>query len=268
MEALKFLEKDLYLACYSRATRESYLNVNQNFLEFIKKSPREVSQRDIETFLLHKFERGISSRTVHQAVAALKYYYCTVLKRKFSLKYPKLPKNFPTVLSRAQIKRMIKVTENPKHRLLIQLLYGSGLRVSEAIKVRREDLDFGRGLLKIREGKGRKDRIVILSNSFVKACKGYLSIRLGISPYIFPAQQGHITIRTAQLIIKNAAKRAIIQNRVFCHALRSSFATHMIENGTSIHHIQKLLGHSHIKTTLGYIKTRTDDIIHLKSPLP
>jgi site-specific recombinase XerD len=267
MEQLKILETDMYLVGYSKSTCKAYLEMNKKFLAFIKKSAREVRQKDIESYLLHRIKEGISPRTLHLIVAALKYYYCILLKRRFQLKYPKTPKSIPYVLSQKEISQIIDSIDNPKHRLLIELLYGSGLRVGEAVKIKIEDMDLDQKILLIKGGKGNKDRMVIIGDLFIFEVKRYLRSRFDENPYVFHTRNGHITIRTAQLILKNAAKKMGLSKRVFCHALRASFATHLIEQETSIHHVQKLLGHNHIRTTLGYIKSRRDDIQKIKSPL-
>tara|TARA_Y100000310_G_scaffold342214_1_gene444337 strand:- start:6028 stop:6852 length:825 start_codon:yes stop_codon:yes gene_type:complete len=267
MEQLKILETDLYLVGYSKSTRKIYLDINKKFLEFIGKSARCVRQKDVESYLLYRIEKGISKRTLHLMVTALKYYYCILLKRRFQLKYPKTPNSIPYVLSQQEIFQIIDSIDNPKHRLLIELLYGSGLRVGEAVKIKIEHMNLDQKILLIKEGKGNKDRIVMIADQFILNVQKYLESRSDENPYVFNTKNGHITIRTAQLVLKNAAKKTGLSKRVFCHALRSSFATHLIEKETSIHHVQKLLGHNHIRTTLGYIKSRRDITLKIKSPL-
>ena len=163
---------------------------------------------------------------------------------------------------------MVDATKNPKHKLLIELLYSSGLRVGEAVKIRTEDIIPEQKIAIIRQGKWAKDRIVILSERFINDFKQCLQSRKDQSPCLFPSASGnpHISTRTAQKIIKNSAKKAGIKG-VYCHALRASFATHLFDRGTDIHHIQKMMGHNNISTTQGYIRLSTKSLKGIKSPM-
>ena len=162
---------------------------------------------------------------------------------------------------------MIDVTDNKKHRLLMELLYSAGLRVSEAVSIKVNDLDWHEKLGKVKAGKGKKDRNIILSNRLIEHIKEYLEGREDNNPYLFNNRDTHITTRQAQRIVKNAAVKAKIRKRVFCHALRSTFATHLLEAGTDIRIIQELLGHANLQTTERYTKVSTEQIKKVVSPL-
>ena len=146
-------------------------------------------------------------------------------------------------------------------------MYSSGLRVSECVSLKIDDLDLSEKMGKIRHGKGNKERYIILSESLIQHLSVYLSTKKDSSTYIFSINNRPITIRQAQKVVKRAAKKAGIKKRVFCHALRSSFATHLLEAGTDIRVIQELLGHSNLATTQIYTKVSTQQLKKVKSPL-
>ncbi len=260
---------ELKLRGYSERTREVYMRWNDDFLVQVKKPPLEVNQKDVDTYSLHLADQGLGKNTRHLAVAALRFYYKIILKRKFAWKYPKLGEQLPTVLTKEEILSMVDITQNPKHKLLIELLYSSGLRVSEAVKMKVGDIFPGEGIAKVLHGKGDKDRIVLLSNRFLRDFADYNALQGNKEMYLFPSAVRHapLSIRTAELIVKAAAKKAGITKRVYCHALRASFATHHLEQGTDVISIQKLMGHSKLSTTQGYIHCSLDHLRCIKSLL-
>ena len=262
---LKVLKDDMVLRGFTRKTMAAYLFWNERFLRFIRKSPKIVTNADLKSFLLSLAERELNNNTLHLAVSALKFYYVNVLNRRFKLVYPKRPKNLPTVLTKGEIERMISLTNNRKHRILLMILYSSGLRVSELVKLKWQDIDFGRKVLLVRQGKGRKDRLTILSEKVVSELLP-MPRNSGFLFYSGKNPEKHLSIRSAQMIIKAAAKKAGIEKNVFCHALRSSFATHLIEQGTDVSYVQKLLGHSRIQTTQGYLRVADKSLFAVKSP--
>lgn len=253
---------------FSRRTISRYLYINQKFLGFIRKSPRDIAKNDIESYLVYLYDCNKSSATRHLVCAALKFYYESVLKRKFGLKYPKKSSKLPIVLHKEEILDMIDSVKNPKHRLLLVLMYGSGLRVGEAIKAKIEDFDISGRTLHVKSGKGSKDRIVNLSEKFIRDFSEYSKAKP--QGYLFESSQGqgsHISSRTAQLIVKNALRKAGIAKKAHPHTLRTSFATHLIENGIDISYVQRLLGHSSIRTTQSYLRLSSNSIRQIKSPL-
>lgn len=144
-------------------------------------------------------------------------------------------------------------------------MYSSGLRVSEVVKLQKQDIDFENGLVKVKLGKGNKDRTTKLANSLIPCLKDYMQNNK--SEYLFQGQKGHITIKLAQKVIKQAAKKAGINKRVFCHMLRASFATHLHQSGTDSRTLQVLLGHSDLATTQRYTKVSLDQIKGINSPI-
>jgi len=161
---------------------------------------------------------------------------------------------------------MIEKTTNTKHRLILKLLYGCGLRLGEIINLKREDVNFKEGLIKINLAKGRKDRFVKIPNSVEVELESYCT--LDNNRILFVSNRGgKLTTKSIQKIVQNAARKAEIKKRVYPHLLRHSFATHLLEAGTDLRIIQKLLGHSDVKTTQIYTQVSQANIRNIKSPL-
>ena len=261
---------ELKVRGFSEKSIDSYLYYNGTFLDFIKKESRSVTSVDIKSYLNYLVLEGAQPRTINMAINSLKAYYEGFMKKRLfkNIKRSKIPKDLPRVLSRDEIKAMIDNTRYLKHKLLIELLYSSGARIGECVKIKVDDIDINEKILFIKKGKGNKDRLTLTSDRFIEDLKKYLSTRKKESVYLFDNNYtSHISIRTAEELIKLAAKRAGIKKRVYPHLLRASFATHLIEDKVSIDKVQKLLGHSKVETTRGYIRTRTDDLKKIKSPL-
>lgn len=267
---LKKLETELKLRGFSDKTVKAYVFHNKKFLDFIEKEPLAVTQEDIKQYIGHLMgEKKYKPASTNLALSTLKFLYKDILKKDIftDIKTPKNEKKIPVVLTKNEIKKMLAVTKNFKHRLLIKFLYSSGLRVSECVNFKIDDLAIEEKLGIVKSGKGKKDRNIILSENLVIDFKKYLSKRKDNNPYIFHVKNRPLSIRQAQKIVSGAAKKAGVRKRVFCHALRSSFATHLLENGTDIRVIQELLGHSNLATTERYTKVSTEQIKKVKSPM-
>lgn len=242
---------------YSRKTINAYLYHIKRFLD---------SGKDLKTFLLDMINHGKSPSSVRVAGFAVKFYL-NINKVHDTTIVPnmKKPKSLPNILSKHEILSMISSTTNLKHRLIIEMLYSSGMRLSELINIKWCDIDFKRNLINIKNGKGGKDRIVMLSRRLKKSLCVFTKEREG---HVFLSQRGKTyAVGSIQKIIKNAAKKAGIQKNVTPHTLRHSFATHLLEKGTDIRYIKDLLGHSDISTTLIYTKVSNKNIQKIKSPL-
>ncbi len=269
MEELKKLEAEIKVRGFSKKTLDAYMLHNEKFLKFVKKMPDDVSETDIKAFLGYLIsDKGNRPSSVNLTLSSLKFFYKEVLKKDLfaNIKPPKSEKRLPTVLNKDEVKAMLAAAKNPKHRLLIEFMYASGLRVSECVNVKLNDLEIEQGLGTVRLGKGRKDRQFILSVILTEHIKQYLKENPGIE-YLFGNNGKSISVRQAQKIVKKVASIAGIKKRVFCHALRSSFATHLLEAGTDIRVIQELLGHSNLATTQLYTKVSTEQLKRVKSPL-
>lgn len=269
-DPLNNLERELKIRGFSPKTVKSYLLYNKLFLEFIKKSPKEITNNDIRQYLLSLKNKDCANSTLNVVLNALKFYYRQILRRNFffDIKGAKKTDYLPTVLSKKEIKQMLEKTTNPKHNFLISLMYSAGLRVSETIKIKMRDFDLDRKMIVVRQGKGQKDRCTLLSEKLMPVLKKQLSLK-GASDYLFTGAggKGHLTSESAEKIIKKAAESANIAKKVSCHCLRHSFATHLLEAGTSIRYIQELLGHSRLETTQIYTKVANNNLQNIKSPL-
>ncbi len=249
---LENLETELVLRGYSKKTIDSYLYYNKQFLKFIGKSPKYVLEKDIKTYIKSLIGLGLEKNTINLAISAILFYYKKIMHRKFFIPRLKKDKKLYPVLSKQEIRQILDIIKNKKHKLLIQALYSTGLRVSEIAKLKITDIDMERNVGYVRLGKGKKDRLFTLSNTFVESLQQYL--KKHNSEYIFSTVKGRYSTRTIEIICKRYAKSAKIKKNVTPHTFRRSFATHLIEAGYSLLIVQKLLGHSDIKTTQSYIR--------------
>ncbi|MEE9151225.1 MAG: tyrosine-type recombinase/integrase, partial [Thermoplasmata archaeon] len=204
------LRKELVARKYSRKTVKSYIHYNEEFLKFTKMMVNEVTNQDIKNYLVFLAEqKGVSTSSLNVAISALKFYYGEVRKQGFiyEIKRPTKDKKLPTVLNEDEIARLISVVDNLKHRSIIILAYSSGLRVSEVVKLKTEDLDFGRSMIHIKGAKGRKDRYTLFSDVAQKTLRVYIKAT-NPNEWLFPGQKkgSHISTRTAQQIFLDAIK--------------------------------------------------------------
>jgi integrase/recombinase XerD len=265
MDYIKQLENECRLKGFSIQTIKSYTFWLTKYLEFIDKNSLNIDNESVRCYLL---SMKSSTNTNRLAYASISFFFKYILKKPFStidIPSKKKPKQLPKVLSKEEIIKMIDLTDNLKHKLVIQLLYSSGLRLNELINLKRQDIDIQRNLINVRQGKGRKDRITLLSNKLKIDLLSYYSTYPINSNYIFTGRNGKYTKKSVQKILENTGK--IIKKRVTPHMLRHSFATHLLEQGTDIRHIQKLLGHSNLETTQIYTHVSNKDIAKIRSPL-
>jgi site-specific recombinase XerD len=247
----KFSE-EIKLRGYSVQTEKTYLNLVNKFIDS-GKSPRD--------YLLSYTDKSRSS--IRSVYFAIKFLYENVLDRKFDEKIPLAQKDakLPEVLNKDEIQRLFCSTSNLKHRVLLMFLYYTGMRVSEVISIKWEDLDFERKTMHIRLAKGSKDRVVFLHDTLIDFLKNFMIGRTGI---IFLSNFGKkYSKRTVQIIVKNTARKAGILKKVTPHTLRHSFATHLLEAGADIRSIQSLLGHNNLQTTQVYTHVANKDIKNL-----
>jgi integrase/recombinase XerD len=255
-QLIKKLEEELKLRKYSNQTIQTYKKITENFLKS-GKSPRE--------YILSKQEYTAS--TIRTTFFALQFFHRYCLNRELSQDIPlaKKQKKLPTVLNQTETKNLLHNPQNPKHQLVLRLLYYGGVRLNELINLKWQDLDEERGIINIRQGKGNKDRIIFLHKKILEKTK---EIGMGKTGLILMSARGtKYSKKTIQEIVKQNAKKANIQKNVTPHTLRHSFATHLLENGADIRHIQKLLGHADIKTTQIYTHVANKDIKNLSNLL-
>ena len=257
------LKKELELRNYSKQSIKSYLYNVEKYLKYCKaKGINENSAKDYLRLQL----RNKNPSTASLCASAIQFFFKKILKQDIYFVKPKRNKILPNILTIDEIKKIIEITINPKHKLIIKLLYGTGLRVSEIINLKKQDINFDESLIRINLGKGRKDRFVKLPKSIIEELRSFSKI--GNSKYLFESQKGgKLASKTIQLILSNNAKKTKIKKRVYPHLLRHSFATHLLENGTDLRLIQKLLGHSSVKTTQIYTQISQASIKNIESPL-
>lgn len=268
-DLLERIGNELNLRNYSPKTRKSYLLCLKDYFSHIKNVTREPDIFFIKKYLLAKQEAGQAPQTINLYLNAIKYFYREIVKSKINidLKFSKRSKKLPIVLSRSEIDEVIKSIENRKHKLLISLSYGAGLRVSEVINLKIGDIDLGELTIHIKGAKGNRDRLTIFPEKLRKELSEIIAFREK-NDYIFLSKYGgKLTERTAQKIFGNALKKARIKKEATFHSLRHSFATHLLENGVDVRYVQELLGHQNIRTTQLYTKVTNPAIKKIKSPL-
>jgi site-specific recombinase XerD len=269
---LKKFEIELKIKGFTKATIKSYLVHGEEFLEFVNKPFIEVNVDDVKAYQASLSERNCKPSTVILKLSSIKYLFNKVLKHKIitdDIDYPKSHKKIPDALTKDEVQKLLSVIKNFKHKLLAEFMYGSGLRVSECVNFRVNDLNLDDHTAKVISGKGNKQRMIILSKDFVSKVRAYLVTREEKSAYLFPSKllDKPMTPRMAQKVVNKAAKEAGFNKRVYCHILRSSFATHLLEGDTDIRYIQELLGHSDLSTTQRYTKVNMEQLRKIKSPM-
>lgn len=268
----ELMMRDLDLRGLASKTKEQYLKHVEKFSRYFNKPPEQMGEPEIKQYLHYLLtEAGMSRSYNAQVYSAIKFLYETTLKKDwngFKIPRSKKQKKLPVVLSQEEVRRIFDVTRNLKHRAILMTIYGAGLRVSEAVNLKLADIDSSRMQLRVREGKGKKDRYTLLSQTNLKILREYWK---GYHPgsFLFPGNRPDqpLTARTVQKVFEQSVKKAGIRKDVSVHTLRHSFATHMLESGVNVYHIQRLLGHSTVKTTTVYLHIAQQDSVKLSSPL-
>ncbi|RME52176.1 integrase [Candidatus Woesearchaeota archaeon] len=265
------MQSELVLRGYSSETARAYLRYVGQFIEFLQpKQLYEASDEDVKAFLsLLVTEKNASARTLHLARAGVLFALREVLHKQVgNIVVPKIPRSLPVVLSKEEISRILSVLPSMKSRLLVMLLYGSGLRVSECVHVKVEDLELEQRIGWVREGKGKKDRMFIMSKETVQLIRRFVQKKGIEKGFLFQGKNGRaMTARSVQAVLKRAGARAGLLKPVTPHKLRHSFATHLRESGVDLRIIQELLGHSSIQTTEIYTKVSSEEKRRVVSPL-
>jgi integrase/recombinase XerD len=272
-EALEKFIQQLQLKAYSPSTIKTYRNEFMQLLQILKtKAVDSLQADDIKRYMVFAMKKeGISENTAHSRLNALKFYFEQVLGReKFFWEIPRPKKKMllPKVISEEKILDGLLAVENLKHKTLLLLAYSAGMRVSEVIQLKISDINSDRMQITINEAKGKKDRVVTLSETILLLLREYYK-EYKPRKWLFEGQYPgeHYSARSAQTIFKDAYKKLNLPATASFHSLRHSYATHLLENGTDITYIQKLLGHNDIKTTLRYTHVSNKDIGKIESPL-
>ncbi|MCQ0112612.1 site-specific tyrosine recombinase/integron integrase [Zhouia amylolytica] len=266
----EYLDK-LELKKYSNNTFKSYVSCFEAFINhYHDKALLEINEIDIRAYIAILVRKEFSDAYINQVINSIKFYYEVVLNmpnRFYAIERPRKSRKLPTVLDKTEVIKLIDHTNNLKHRCIVELLYSAGLRRSELINLKINNIDSKRMLIKIEGAKGNKDRYTLLSEQTLKDLRLYYKQWLP-KIYLFEGQHGgKYSGNSIGNLIRNAAVKAQINKRVTAHTLRHSFATHLLENGTDLRYIQLLLGHSSTKTTEIYTHVARNSFINIKNPL-
>ena len=264
MEELQKLQTELKLRGFSPLTVRNYTFFVEKFLQRINRPAASFNEDDVRLFLSEMFESK-SKNTIMLAAASLKFFFVEVLKKSFAqIPLPKKEKKLPQVLSQDEIRKLIDSTDTIKSRLIISFLYSTGLRVSEVVNMKVQDLNFQEKMGWVRKGKGSKDRLFVMSEGLAQELAEFVNIKKE-NIYLF-SKDKPLTTRNIQKIVKGTTKRANITKKVTPHTLRHSFATHLLEQGNDIRIIQVMLGHSSLNTTQMYTHISSEQLKKVKNP--
>ncbi len=261
------VENELKLRNYSRKTARSYLSCLRDY--FAAGGTENLKIDFFRDFILKKAEKGFAPQTINLYLNAIKFFYRDILKKtdRIDIKFAKTSKKLPVVLSRPEIEKIINSIENKKHKLIVALSYGAGLRVSEAINLKIKDINLDELTIHLKGAKGDRDRITIFPEKLKPDLLAIIALR-DANDYVFASERGgKLTERTAQKVFENALAKAGIKKDATFHSLRHSFATHLLENGVDVRYVQELLGHQNIRTTQLYTKVTNPSLKNIKSPL-
>ncbi len=266
------MEQDLVVRGLSTHTRRAYLRAVSELTRYYQRSPDELSDREVRRYLCHLIEeRALASATCRQVVCGLRFFYEVTLgheRNTFSIPLPKEAQKLPAILSRDEVARLLSAAPNLKHRLLLMTTYAAGLRVGETVHLRVTDIDSPRMLIRVEQGKGKKDRYTLLSPRLLEELRQYYRVYRP-TEWLFPQRGEDAPMATSSALrIYYAAKvNAGIHRDGGIHALRHAFATHLMDAGTDVVTIQRLLGHGHLKTTARYLHVTQQRLAELPSLL-
>ncbi|MFH1145702.1 MAG: tyrosine-type recombinase/integrase [bacterium] len=266
-QQLKQTERELRIRNYSAKTIKSYLYGLKEYFVFKKDGLEVLDEENIKNFLLAK--NRLSAESKNLLLNAVKFYYREVVKtqERIRIRSAKKNKNLPVVLSRNEIEKILIATKNNKHRLLLALAYGAGLRVSEVVNLKTRDIDLRELTVHLKRAKGNRDRISVFPEKLVADIQNIIAGK-DKNDFVFSSERGEkLTTRTAQKVFENSLKRSGVVKETSFHSLRHSFATHLLENGVDTRYVQELLGHQNIRTTQTYTQVTNPQLKNIKSPL-
>ena len=265
--------EDLRLREYSKHTVRSYVRNAERFVGHFMRHPNELNSEHVREYLLFLEDSGLAAATRAVHLAAIKFLYEVTLDRPDVVEKlfpPKIPIRLPEVLSYSEVQRVIDHVTSLRCRIVAMTIYASGLRVSEAIRLGADDIDSKRMLIRVRQGKGKKDRYTMLAARLLHTLRSYWVIQRPTGPFLFPSQRGsdrHISARTMRGALRHAGKSAGVTKKVTPHVLRHCFATHLLDLGADTRQVQLLLGHASIQSTARYTQLSKRSIAAMKSPL-
>jgi len=263
--------EDMTIRKLAPKTQEGYIRTIKNFAAFLGRSPDTASPEEVRRFQLHLAENGAQAPILNHTVSALRFFFRVTLKRHDIIEHTRFirePRKLPVVLSPEEVARLLNAAPGLKYKAALSVAYGAGLRASEVVSLKVSDIDSKRMLIRVEQGKGHKDRNVMLSPHLLELLRAWWKAARPRG-WLFPGQNGvnHLTMRQLNRACHAAAQRAKINKHVSLHTLRHSFATHLLEQNTDIRVIQVLLGHAKLDTTALYARVATRTIQRLISPL-
>jgi site-specific recombinase XerD len=263
--------EDMTVREISEKTQSHHIRHVKNFTKFLGRSPDTAEAEDLRRFQVHQRETGITPPTMNGAVAALRFFFKITLGRPEVVRHLTLvrqPRRLPNVLAPDEVVRLLEAAPGPKYKAAFGLAYGAGLRVSEVANLKVSDIDSQRMLLRIDQGKGKKDRHGMLSPRLLELLREWWGVARP-PLWLFPGLDPVMPISTRQLyrVVRDTAEAIEIKKRVSPHTLRHSYATHLLEQGVDIRVIQVLLGHSKLDTTARYTQVASKVLREVPSPL-
>jgi len=263
--------EDMMVRNFVEKTRNDYIRQVKTFTAFLGRLPDTATAEDLRRFQLHQTRTGVRPPSINGSVAALRFFFTVTLDRPEMarhLTFVREPRKMPAVLSPEEVARLLEAAPGPKYKAALSAAYGAGLRVSEVVALKVSDIDSERLLLRIEQGKGRKDRFAMLSPKLLELLRDWYRIARP-AVWLFPGRDPMLPLTTRQFAraVDAAASMAEIKNRVTPHTLRHSFATHLLEQKIDVRLIQVLLGHAKLETTVLYTQVATNVIRAVMSPL-
>ena len=269
--------EDMTVHGFNERTRGHYVRYVRAFAAFIGRSPDTATAEELRLFQLHQTQSGLRPPSINSAVSALRFFFTVTLDRPDlarRLTVVPYPRRIPTVLSVEEVTLLLQAASAPKYKAAFATAYGAGLRVSEVVALKVDDIDSERMLLRVERGKGGKDRYAMLSPQLLELLRawwreGRRRSLLLPGGWLFPGRNPVEPLSARQLcrVVRAAAQAAGINKRVSPHTLRHSFATHLLEQGVDVRVIQTLLGHAKLDTTALYTRVANTTIRAVISPL-
>jgi site-specific recombinase XerD len=267
----KRMLEDMQIRNLSPNTIDGYLRYVAQFAKYFNTSPELLGPEHIRTYLLHLLNQQVDVSILTQTVCGLRFLYEKTLHRTWTVEYipfPKRPKTLPVVLSRDEVQRVIRAPRHLKHRVILATLYTTGVRVSELARLQGTDIDSGRMVVVVRQGKGKKDRQVGLSTDLLPLLRRYWKL-YGLQSWLFPGPRVSepITRSGVEWICQKAGQTAQINKAVYPHLMRHTYATHLLEAGMDLRSIQLLLGHASLQSTSIYLHVANSALETTRRPL-
>jgi site-specific recombinase XerD len=267
------MKQDLELHGYAEVTKKEYLHAVRRLSERLKRPLEQVGQKELRDYVEYlRKKRRYGASMLKLQLAGIRFLYAVTLGRPELvawMAWPRQPQKLPVVLSGSEIEKLLGAMSNPMFRAAAMVMYGAGLRISEACALQVTDIDAARGVIHVRRGKGNRERCAVLAERLLVALRGYWASSRPPRPFLFPAEDPTKPIPTARvrMAIKAAVQACGFTKHVTPHVLRHSFATHLLETGTDIRVIQALLGHASIRSTMRYAHVSPARLAKTTSPL-